>query len=294
MTSRLPLVLSQWISLLRMPTASAKTYPYPRLRNSVSDVLAEGSRKKIAHLLLEADAGVINERLAQHRLHTGESLSITSYIAKGFACAIEANKRMQAYRLGRSRLIVFDDVDLTFAVERESEGEVLPIFYILRAAHRKTAHDIHRELQAAKQTPLGTTGPMSALEMKFFLLPRVLRRAVWFFIRRNPYWFKDMIGTAGVTSMGMFSSGAAVGLAITPMTLTLTIGSIESKVALQHGQAVEHDVIHLCLSVDHEIIDGAPLMRFADQFKKILLQGTALNQPADGREDQNSETKLTR
>jgi hypothetical protein len=35
-------------------------------------------------------------------------------------------------------------------------------------------------------------------------------------------------------------------------------------------------------------------MRFADQFKKILLQGTALNQPADGREDQNSETKLTR
>jgi len=72
------------------------------------------------------------------------------------------------------------------------------------------------------------------------------------------------------------------------------INALDSKVALQHGQAVEHDVIHLCLSVDHEIIDGAPLMRFADQFKKILLQGTALNQPADGGEDQNSEAKLTR
>jgi pyruvate/2-oxoglutarate dehydrogenase complex dihydrolipoamide acyltransferase (E2) component len=117
---------------------------------------------------------------------------------------------------------------------------------------------------------------MNALEMQFFLLPSFLRRALWFFVRRNPYWFKDLVGTAGVTSMGMFTSGVAVGVGITPMTVTLCIGSIEKKLALVDGQAIEREVIHLNISVDHEIIDGAPLARFAERLNKILLDGRAL------------------
>ena len=126
---------------------------------------------------------------------------------------------------------------------------------------------------------------MNALEMWFFLLPAFLRKALWFFIRRNPYWFKDFAGTAGVTSMGMYASGAAVGVPITPMTLTLTIGTIEKKLVLQNGQVVERDFIHLNLSVDHDIIDGAPLMRFAERFKQILRDRTALRLGAGEREE---------
>ena len=113
-------------------------------------------------------------------------------------------------------------------------------------------------------------GPMSALELQFFLLPRPLRKALWFFIRRNPYWFKDLAGTTVVTSMGMYASGATVVIPITPMTLSLSIGAIEKSLALQDGQIVEREIIHLILSADHEIIDGAPLMRFAERLKTIL------------------------
>jgi pyruvate/2-oxoglutarate dehydrogenase complex dihydrolipoamide acyltransferase (E2) component len=283
--NRLRLALSQLITQLKMAKAEGEKRPFPRLRNFILDALAEGRRKKIAHVLFEADIGGVKDRLAEHRLRTGEWVTITSYIAKCFACAIADDKRMQSYRLGRSHLIVFDDVDLTFLVEREWEGEALPVFCIVRAADRKTAHEINQELQAARETPLGTQGPMSALEMLFFLLPTVLRKSLWFFVRRNPYWFKDLAGTAAVTSMGMYTSGAAVGVPITPMTLTLTIGSIEKKLVLQDGQVVERDVIHLNLSVDHDIIDGAPLMRFVDRFKKILLKGTSLAPPAEERQD---------
>jgi pyruvate/2-oxoglutarate dehydrogenase complex dihydrolipoamide acyltransferase (E2) component len=69
------------------------------------------------------------------------------------------------------------------------------------------------------------------------------------------------------------------------MTLTLTIGSIEKKLVLQDGHVVERDVIHLNLSVDHDIIDGAPLMRFVDRFKRILLKGTSLGPSAEERQD---------
>jgi pyruvate/2-oxoglutarate dehydrogenase complex dihydrolipoamide acyltransferase (E2) component len=275
-TSRIHLVLSQLIDQLKMPHAPGKTQPYPRLRNFLQDALAEGKRKHIAHIVLEADIGGVKERLAQLRQRGEEPVSMTSYIAKSFACAIETDKRMQAYRLGKSRLMVFDDIDLAFMIEREWEGQPIPVFSILRAAQQKSAAEIHRALQAAKETPLGTDGPMNALEMQFFLLPRFLRKAVWFVIRRNPYWFKDVAGTAAVTSMGMYTAGAAVGIPITPMTLTLTIGTIEKKPALQDGQLVERDTVHLCLSVDHDIVDGAPLMRFAERLKQILRDATAL------------------
>jgi hypothetical protein len=92
----------------------------------------------------------------------------------------------------------------------------------------------------------------------------------------NPYWFKDVAGTALVSSMGMFTSGASVGVPITPMTLSLCIGSIEKKLALLDGQVIEREVLHFNISIDHDIIDGAPLVRFAERFKKILLDGRAL------------------
>ncbi len=276
--SRVRPALSQLIDQLKMPHAPGQTHPYPRLRNFVLDVLAEGRRKNIVHLMLEADIGGITERLAARRPGGQELVSMTSYIAKSFACAIEIDKRVQAYRLGKSRLIAFDDVDLAFMIERQWEGASIPVFYIVRAAQRKGAPEIHRELQAARTTPLATNGPMNALETQFFLLPRFLRKAVWFVIRRNPYWFKDVAGTAAVTSLGMYASGSAAGIPITPMTLTLTIGTIEKKPALQDGQLVEREVVHLVLSVDHDVVDGAPLMRFTERFKQLLRDGTALQE----------------
>jgi hypothetical protein len=212
-TGRLRLVLSQLIDQLKMPLAAGTTYRRSRLRKFV-DGRAEGRRKQIAHVLPECVVGALKHPLAELPMGAVEPRSMTSYIAKSFACAIAQDKRMQAYRLGRSRLVVFDDIDLAFMIEREWEGETLPVFYVLRAAQRKTAVEIHRELRAARETPLGTQGPMSALELQFFLLPGFLRKAVWFLIRRNPYWFKDVAGTAGVTSMGMYTSGAAIGVPI--------------------------------------------------------------------------------
>jgi hypothetical protein len=274
-TSRLHLILSQLIDLYKMPSATGKILPHPRLRNFVLDVLAEGRRKNIVHLMIEADITPIKSRLAERRA-AGEPVSITSYVAKSFACAIDDDKRMQAYRLGKSHLVVFDDIDLAFMIEREWEGESLPVFTIVRAAQRKTAQDIHRELQAAREAPLGMQGPLNALEMWLFRLPTFLRKMIWFWVRRNPHWFKAMAGTAGVTSIGMFATGAAIGLPVTPMTVTLCIGPIEKKLALLAGKVVEREMIHLTISVDHNTIDGAPVVRFAERLKEIVFEGRAL------------------
>jgi hypothetical protein len=275
-SSRARLILSQLAEQIAMPNAPGTVRPYPRPRNFVLDVMAEGRRKNVAHVMVEADITGVKQRLAEHKRQTGETVSITTYIAASYVRAIAADRSMQAYRLGRSRLVVFEDIDLTFMIERDWEGAALPVFKIVRAAQEKSAAEIHAELQAAREAPLGLHGPMNALEMTFFRLPRFLRRCLWFFVRRNPYWFKDLAGTVGISSMGMFTPGPTAGIPITPMTLTLTIGGIEPKLALADGKLVEREIVHLTISADHDVIDGAPMMRFADRLKTILRDGTAL------------------
>lgn len=238
--------------------------------------MAEGRRKNTINLLFEAELAPIRHHLARCRAQRGEPISLTCYIAKSLACAIDEDKRLHAYRDGKSKLVLFDEVDLAVMVEREIEGAILPITMIVRAANNKDIGDIHQELQLAKTAPLGKQGPMSALEKQFFELPAPLRRIVWFFIRRDPYLFKQLAGTVGITSMGMHTSGPAVLIPITPMTLTLSIGTISNKLVLENGQAVEREIIQMNLGADHDIIDGAPLMRFADRLKEKLREGCAL------------------
>lgn len=275
MARGLALVLSQLLALLRQPAPASTQQPYPKLRNFILDVMAEGRRKNTINLLFEAEVGPMRRHLAAQ----AERISLTSYIARTLACAVGENRAMQAYRRGSSRLTVFEDIDLTFMVERDIGGAALPLNYIVRAAQRKGAAEIHAELQHAKTAPLGQGGPLTALEKRFFALPRPLRRIVWFFIRRDPVMFKDLVGTVGITSMGMHAQGAALVLPITPMTLTLSIGSIAKRLVLENGQPVEREFIQLNLGADHDIIDGAPLMRFCTRFKAMLEAGCALEPP---------------
>ena len=273
-----PKIVPQLMAQLKTPNAVASEQPFPPIRNFVLDVMSEGRRKNIINLLCEADLHTLNIQLAEASA-LGHKVSVTSYLGKLLAETIAEDKTIHAYRKGRRKLVIFNDIDLAFTVEREYQGDgsdsdanaLLPIPYIVRAANEKTVQQIHAELQMAKSAALGSAGPMSALEKYFFLLPRALRSMVWFFIRRDPYLFKQLVGTVGVTSMGMFASGAAVVIPISPMTLTLSIGSLAKRLVFDdQGAVVMREYIQLNLSADHDVIDGAPLMRFAERFRQKI------------------------
>lgn len=267
---------SQLIALFKQPPYPATHRPYPKLRHFILDVMAEGRRKNTINLLFEADLALIRTHLAAHNARQDVHISLTTYIAKTLACAIDEDKSIQAYRQGKSRLVIFDEVDLAIMVEREVDGHTMPITQLIRNANQKPISTIAQEIHAAKTAPVGDTGPMTALEKLFFSLPTWLRKIIWIEIRRDPHSFKQVAGTVGITSMGMNALGPAVIIPITPMTLTLSIGASYSKVVLDNGVAVERDFIQMNLGADHDIIDGAPLMRFAELFKQKLHSGYAL------------------
>lgn len=263
-------ILVRILRLGRQPSAPAVERPYPKLRNAVLDILAEGRRKNIINLLIEADVTTLRTQLASHNEAGDHHLSLTACIAHLFACAVDQDRTMQAYRLGTSKMVVFDEVDLALMVERELAGQRMPMVHIIRAANQKDVQQMQQEITMAKTAPLGSGGLLSCLEQRFFEFPLLLRRVVWWVIRRDPHLFKRFAGTVGVTSLGMHAHGSAVVVPITPMTLTLSIGSIEKKPFIKDGLLVEREVIRFNLGADHDLIDGAPLMRFGERFRKMV------------------------
>lgn len=261
--------------LLALKPARNTHVPYPKTRNIVLDILAEGRRKNTIQLLFDVDADAIRTRIGASGTASENAISITSYVASILARTVAANPRMHAYRHKRRKLVLFEDVDLSVMVEREVDGELLPLPYVVRAANRKSTLAVDAELKRAKVATLYGDGPFSALEAQFFALPRFLRKPVWWLAREDAHLFRELAGTVGVTSMGMHATGRAIVVPITPMTLTLSIGTIGTQWELADGVPIERHFLQLNLSANHDIVDGAPLMRFAATLRENLESGAS-------------------
>src|SRR5436309_11199116 len=107
-------------------------------------------RKPIIHGLLEVDVTRARAFLREHKAITGESLSFTAFLIGCLAKAVDEHKAVQAMRLGGKRLILFEDVDVYTPIERDVAGQKQIMTFIIRAANRKTLHEIYQEIRAAK------------------------------------------------------------------------------------------------------------------------------------------------
>ena len=247
-------------------------HPYPKLRNFVLDVMEEGRRKNTIHSLFDVDVTHVRDHIRTYKLATGTSLSFTGYIAHCYARAISEQKHMQALRQGK-KLYVFESVDIAVMVEKEVDGFIQPVNYIMRDAETKSLYEIHHELRRVQKIPVGQDMALNHIEHFFFKLPHFLRKIFWYFSRKKPELRKQFLGTVGLTSVGMFGNGQNFLIPITPMPLTLTIGTITKRPVELDGKLSNLEMLSLTISVDHNITDGGPLMRFISLLKEMITEG---------------------
>jgi hypothetical protein len=170
--------------------------------------------------------------------------------------------------------VLFDDVDVTIPVEREVEGQKIPVNVIVRAANRKSLAEIDQEIRTAKtgENPQARAIRWARL---WFLVPAFLRRFIWKRLQANPYRQQRINGTTLVTNAGMFGSGTGWGLFPTPYTASLLVGSIARKPGVVDGKIEIREYLCLTVIVDHDIVDGAVAARFTQRLKE-LIEGTNL------------------
>jgi len=258
-----------------------KEVPLPRHREMLGD-LASLVPKHSMQGLLEFDVTNARAYLRNQKKETGETLSFTGWLIKCIAQAVSEFKHVQAYRRGGS-LIVFDDVDVGFTMERESEGQKIVGGFVVRKADKKSLREIHDEIRAAQKEKgiHGTLVGDSDDARRFGSIqstPKLLRRfAIWRF-RRDPFLRKRVQGTIGLTSVGgMFGDISGWPLVSGPYPLFFGVGSISRKPGVTGGRIEPREYLAVSVMFDHDAVDGADAARFITRLGELLNEGYGLN-----------------
>ncbi len=254
-----------------------RVVPYPKVRRFLEAAFRTTHHKPMIHGLVEVNVSKVREFLREYKAKTGESLSLTAFLITCLAKAVDEDKSVQAYRLGGTHLVLFEDVDVLTYVERDVAGQKQIMPCIIRAANRKALLDIHREIRTAQAQDVA--GAMAGLSA-FMSLPAFLYGPVfWAFARlgrRNPRLWKDNWGTVALSAVGMYGKGAGWGLPPATPSLWVTVGGMGEKPQAVDGQVRVREALSVTVSTDHNITDGAVAARFAERLKELIEGGYGL------------------
>jgi pyruvate/2-oxoglutarate dehydrogenase complex dihydrolipoamide acyltransferase (E2) component len=293
-----------------------KLVPFPKMRRVLSVMLSSVQRKHMMHGLVEMDVTKAHQYMREYKARTGESLSFTAFIVTCLARAVDENKSVHAYRKGKNQLVLFEDVDVTVQIERKVIGQMNPapsvpsamssqqdgqiavdnhqnyrvdtLFpHIIKAANKKSFMEINQEIRAAQKEKIEATLKFRAVKWTA-LLPTFMIvfiwRVLWWMITKYPRLQKKYGGTVGVTAVGMFGRGSGWGIPTAAHTLDITLGGIGEKPVVIDGRLETREYLNMTISMDHDIIDGAPATRFALRLKELIESGYGLiNQDSDSR-----------
>ena len=254
-----------------MQHVDARVVRVPWARQLVIDAGRAARRRHPIHGLVEVDVTSARGALRAHEEATGEDLSFTAFVIACVARAVAADPSVQAYRDLRGREVIFDQVDVGLPIEVELNGSPFAFTHVLRDAGTRTVQDLHREIRAVKADPrLSPSVRKTRWAHAYLLLPGFVRVALLRTLHRLPHRQRDIAGTIGVTAVGMFGAGGGWGIAFQLHTLGIVIGGIVRRPILFQGRLVEREYLQLTVSVDHDIVDGAPTARFVKRLRDLL------------------------
>lgn len=246
----------------------------PRIRRLVADGGRLGRGTNVVHGLTEIDVTAALQRLRTLQTDDEARPSLTGYVTWCLARTV-AGTHMNAVRSWRGHTVVFDDVDVAMQFEialRDGRRVIRP--HILRRVNARSLEEITDEIRRVQTTQQSTPshGPLRW----FVLLPTWLRRLIMRTLLRTPGWARPFFGTVSVSAIGMFANRAGWGLPIPNHALQLTIGGMTRRPALIHGALAERDMLSVTVSIDHDVMDGAPAVRLFERFATFVERADGL------------------
>jgi pyruvate/2-oxoglutarate dehydrogenase complex dihydrolipoamide acyltransferase (E2) component len=263
--------------------------PFTRSRDIVVDFISIGKRTMKVHAIGDIDVTYPLTKIREFK-QNGLDISFSAYLTYVFARTVVEHPHMQAIKWGRRKMVVFNDVDVTFLVEREVAGKKMPTQVMIRKANEKTIQEITSDLRGAAvksdDSMVDKDKEGASATDKLLKMPRFLRRYLFKRIFKNPFLRKRYNGTVGVTSVGVFARGGGTAIGIAASNLSISVGGIEKRPGYnvnEHGEydtnkIIPRDYLWLTFNIDHTTVDGGPITRFLAIFRDRVRTGYGLSE----------------
>ena len=247
--------------------------PFPSRRRLVTAAVRSGRRIVPMHGLFDVDITTARRLLAEHE----PPLSLTAFVVASIGRAAAAHPEVHAYRDWRGRLVEHRHVDVQTLIEVPTSDGQFGMVHVVRDADVRSVSEISAELRAVKaDSTTTTTGRL--LRTVAPAVGRIpgLYRAMYAAMSRSRR-VHLATGTVQVSAVGMFAEGGGFGIAPpTLASLLLVVGGVSRRPRAVADQVEVRDVIDLTLTVDHNVVDGAPATRFAADLRQIMQTASVL------------------
>lgn len=261
-----------------------QSYSYQRIpvsRIATFDTSAVGSLKHYVSALLEFDVTDSRAKLKSLR-RDGINISFNAWLIKVISTILHQHKEASAYLYNKRKLIVFDDINVSILVEKKIGDRKVPVPYVIEEANKKNALEITGEIEKAKEQEISGNDIVlnkktSLWESLYYHLPGFIRRAIWRIILGNPKFAYRKMGNAVITSVGMMGriNGWFIHKSIHPVSFG--IGSVLKKPVVIDDEIRIREILNMTILVDHDVIDGAPMVRFLNDLTKYIESGEEIS-----------------
>ena len=216
--------------------------PVTGIRKSIATNMVR-SKTEIPHawMMIEVDVTNLvayrNAEKANFRAEEGYNLSYFAFFLNAVAKALKKFPELNSSWQG-DKIVQHKDINLSIAVGNETELYVPVIHNVDEKSIKGIAKEVHGLAQKAKHSKL------TQEDMKG--------------------------GTFTVNNTGTFGSVQSMGVINYPQAAILQVESIVKKPVIINDMFAARDMVNLCLSLDHRILDGVICGKFMSHVKNIL------------------------
>jgi pyruvate/2-oxoglutarate dehydrogenase complex dihydrolipoamide acyltransferase (E2) component len=252
---------------------------FPSSRRLVTAAVRSGRRIVPMHGLFDVDITTARRMLAE----ADPPLSLTAFVVASVGRAAAMHPQVHAYRDWRGRLVEHRHVDVQTLIEVPTRQGSFGLVHVVRDADVRGVAEISAELRAVKTDAATTTTGrlLNKLAPAAGHIPGLYR--VMYAAMSRSRRVHRTTGTVQVTAIGMFADGG--GFAIAPPTLAslvVVVGGLSRRPRAVGDRIEVREVLDLTVTIDHNIVDGAPATRFGADLRKLLHTATALTSPPPG------------
>jgi pyruvate/2-oxoglutarate dehydrogenase complex dihydrolipoamide acyltransferase (E2) component len=254
----------------------------PRTRLATFDTYAIGIKRHHVAALLEFDVTVAREKIRMLKKQ-GQKVSFNAWLIKVIGDTLAKHPEAAAFLHSKRKLILFDDINISMLVEKQNGDQKVPVPMVIEKANEKTMSDIAGEIDKAKSGELSRKDVVldrrsSWMENLYFRLPGFARRAVWRWMLGNPKFVYGKMGNAVVTSVGMLGSIQGWFLHRSVHPVSFGVGSVLKKPWVVGDEIKIREILNMTILVDHDVIDGGPMVRLLNELTRSIEGGAMLDQ----------------
>jgi pyruvate/2-oxoglutarate dehydrogenase complex dihydrolipoamide acyltransferase (E2) component len=245
-----------------------------RSRIATFDIFSVGILRHHIQALLEFDVTDSRKKIREMRKH-GQKVSFNGWLVHCIAGVLKNHPETAAYIYNKKKLIIFKDIHVAMLVEKDLGNNKVPIPMVIEKANGKTAQEITLEIEKAKSQSLGPEDIVlqkkaARMERIYYHMPGFIRRKFWQLLLKYPKSAFKKMGNVAITSVGTAGiiNGWFIHKSVHPVSFG--IGSILQKPIVKDKRIQIREILNMTILVDHDVIDGAPMVRLLDDLRKAV------------------------